>query len=152
MRLTRRAIRVALDHAHLPAEAEVSVAFVSDAEMRALNARHRGIDRVTDVLSFGASLPRGVRGAAVAEHLKRDLDGSVELGDIVIAPEQARRQARRHGWTLRDEIAFLGTHGALHLIGYEDDTQAGYREMRRRGEQALAEARRIRRKSTRAAS
>ena len=123
---------------------------MSDAEIRALNARHRARDRVTDVLSFGAAVPSGARGAAVVEHLEPGPDGSVELGDIVIAPEQARRQAKRRRWSLADELAFLAAHGALHLVGYEDDTQAGYREMRRLGHEAVATARRILKKSRRA--
>jgi len=106
--------------------------------MRDLNSRHRGKDRVTDVLAFGVTLPGGTRGAATREFLERAPDGTLELGDIVIAPEQARRQARRRGWTLAKEIAFLAAHGALHLVGYEDDTVAGYREMRHLGEEAVA--------------
>ena len=124
--------------ARLDPGTEVALAFVDDAAMRDLNARHRGKERVTDVLSFGIVLPPGTRGAATREFLERAPDGTLELGDIVIAPEQARRQARRRGWTLASEIAFLAAHGALHLVGYEDDTQAGYREMRRLGEEAVA--------------
>ena len=147
MRLARRAVRVALAHARLPREAEASIAIVTDAEMRALNARHRGRDRVTDVLSFGATLPAGVRGADAASLLERDVDGSVELGDIVIAAEQARRQARRRRWSVGEEIAFLAAHGALHLVGYEDDSQAGYREMRRLGLAAVFAAEQILKKA-----
>jgi probable rRNA maturation factor len=135
-------VRDALRHAKLPADTEVSLALVDDDEMRRLNARHRGRDRVTDVLSFGPALPTGVRGADAAPLLEREPDGSLELGDIVIATEQARRQAKRRGWSAREEIAFLAAHGALHLVGYEDDTAAGYREMRRLGEAAVRVARR----------
>lgn len=122
---------------------------VSDADMRALNARYRARDRVTDVLSFGPSLPAGVRGPGAAAYLERGLDGSVELGDIVIAPEQARRQARRRGWGLREELAFLAAHGALHLVGYVDDTPPGLREMRRLGRAAVVAAYRNIKKTSR---
>ena len=114
-----------------------------------MNARHRGRDRVTDVLSFGAPLPPGMRGAAATAHLQRDLDGSVELGDIVIAPAQAGRQAKRRRWTLAQELAFLAAHGALHLVGYEDDSQAGYRRMRALGLEAVRTAQQILKKTTR---
>lgn len=133
--------------ARLSTDTELTLAFVDDEEIRGLNARHRGQDRVTDVLSFGPTLPRDVRGAAVARHLERGVDGSLELGDIVLSPEQARRQSKRRRWTVKEEIAFLAAHGALHLIGYEDDTPRGYREMRRLGEQAVREARQILKKS-----
>jgi probable rRNA maturation factor len=142
-------VRRALAPARLPAETEISVAFVDDAEMRALNARHRGKDRVTDVLSFGVALPSGVRGEGVRERLDRAPDGTLELGDVVIAPEQARRQARRRGWPLSREVAFLAAHGALHLVGYEDDTRSGYREMRRLGEDAVSVAQRTLRHAVR---
>lgn len=132
----------------LPRDAQVSLAFVDEPTIRSLNARHRGKDRVTDVLSFGVALPVGVRGAGAAAHLERAPDGSLELGDIVVASEQARRQARRRGWTLAEEIAFLAAHGALHLVGYTDDTTAGYREMRRLGDDAVSAARhRVRRRN-----
>lgn len=129
----------------------VTLAFVSDAEMRDLNARYRDTRRVTDVLSFGPALPSGVRGAAAVAFLdaERSPDGSLELGDVVIAPEMAGRQARRRGWSLAEEIAFLAAHGALHLLGYQDDTAAGYREMRRLGDDAVSLAReRMRRRSS----
>ncbi len=133
----------------LPPDARLALAFVPDADMRALNARHRGRNRVTDVLSFGAALPAGVRGPTVVEFLTRDPDGSLELGDVVVASEQARRQARRRRWSVAQEVAFLAAHGALHLAGYEDDTPAGYREMRRLGDRALARARMLMRRRKR---
>jgi probable rRNA maturation factor len=142
-------VRVALADARVPREADVSIAFVSDDEMRALNARHRARDRVTDVLSFGAALPHGVRGAEAVAHLERAVDGSVEVGDIVIAPQQARRQARRRRWSFREEVAFLAAHGALHLVGYEDESLAGYREMRRLGLSAVRQAQKILRRARR---
>ena len=131
----------------LPVSTAVALAFVGDDEMRALNARHRGADRVTDVLSFGAALPRGVRGPGAVEFLDASPRGAPpELGDIVIAGEQARRQAKRRRWSLAEEVAFLAAHGALHLVGYADDTPAGYREMRRLGDDALGRARTLMRR------
>lgn len=105
--------------------------------MRELNRRYRLKDRTTDVLSFGQTLRRGVRGTSAAGSLRREADGTLELGDVVISGEQAARQARRRHWPLATEVAFLAAHGALHLLGYEDDTSAGYREMLRLGREAL---------------
>ncbi len=120
------------------------MAFVDDLAMRDLNRRYRGKDRTTDVLSFGQPLPREVKGAPAADALRREADGTLELGDVVISGAQAARQARRRRWPLAHEVAFLAAHGALHLLGFEDDTRAGYREMESLGEQALAEARKQR--------
>jgi probable rRNA maturation factor len=105
---TRRPIRVPGLAAWLagvaPARArgDVSVAFVSDARIRALNRRHRGVDAPTDVLSFPAGEPR-------------------LLGDIVIAAGVAGRQARRAGHAFGIEARVLALHGLLHLVGYDHE-------------------------------
>ena len=113
------------------------LAFVDDEAMRELNRRYRRKDRTTDVLSFGQSLQRGAKGTAAATSLQREADGTLELGDVVISGAQAARQAKRRRWSLATEVAYLAAHGALHLLGYEDDTSAGYREMLRLGRDAL---------------
>jgi probable rRNA maturation factor len=87
---------------------EVAVALVTDARMRVLNRTFRHVDGVTDVLSFPA-------GAGPAS------DGRNLLGDIVIARGVARRQARRAGHSLGDEVRVLALHGLLHLAGYDHD-------------------------------
>jgi probable rRNA maturation factor len=105
--------------------------------MRELNRRYRRRDRTTDVLSFGQPLPRGAKGTRAAASLKREADGTLELGDVVISGAQAARQAKRRRWPLATEVAFLAAHGALHLLGFEDETRAGYREMLHIGTAAL---------------
>lgn len=125
----RRAIHAAVRPYGVPAGARVGLAFVDDIVMKELNRRHRGTPRTTDVLSFGQALPRGAKGAAAARALVREVDGGIEVGDIVISGAQAARQAKRRGQPLVREVAFLAAHGALHLLGFEDDTREGYREM-----------------------
>jgi probable rRNA maturation factor len=83
----------------------VEVTLVDDAEIRHLNARHRGIGRRTDVLAFPLEAP--------------DAPGQL-LGQIVISAETAQRQARRLGVPLALELDLLVTHGTLHLVGYDD--------------------------------
>jgi probable rRNA maturation factor len=83
---------------------EVSLSFVGPGRIRALNKRYLKKDRPTDVLSF----PLGEKAA----------DGRYYLGDIVIAPEKARRQGRDRGHSLEREMAILTVHGFLHLLGY----------------------------------
>ncbi len=98
--------------------AEISIALVDDAAITALNARHRGRPRATDVLAF--SLLEGA-------HAERR--GAL-LGDVVIGLETAARQARSRRRTLDDEVARLLVHGALHLIGYDHVRPAQARVMR----------------------
>ena len=94
------------------ARGDVAIALVSDAKMRRLNRNHRGIDRPTDVLSFPNQ----------PDEFESD---RVNLGDIVISVEQAKRQAEENGLTLDCEIKQLILHGLLHLCGYDHETDNG---------------------------
>ena len=135
----RQAIRRAVRPYGLPPDAQVHVAFVSDEEMRALNKRFRKIDRTTDVLSFGETIPARDRGVGAIAHIngrRPENGGRFDLGEILISPRQASRQARRRKRPVMEEVAFLAAHGVLHLLGYEDETPAGYREMLRLGQDA----------------
>jgi probable rRNA maturation factor len=96
-------------------DAELSVALVDDATMRALNREWRGKDRSTDVLAF--PLCDGEEGS-------RDL-----LGDVVIAVPTAARQAARRGRTVLDEMTTLLAHGLLHLLGHDHANAADERKM-----------------------
>ncbi|HKQ97453.1 MAG TPA: rRNA maturation RNase YbeY, partial [Candidatus Polarisedimenticolia bacterium] len=80
-------------------------------EQRALNRRLRGRDRTTDVLSFPSDSERE--------------PGQAHLGEIAISLPQAARQARAARWPRRAEMALLLTHGYLHLLGYDHETDDG---------------------------
>jgi probable rRNA maturation factor len=100
------------------ARGTLSVAVVSDARVRTLNRRYRGVDRATDVLSFPAEVsPRDEPRAP--GHKPRT------LGDIVIARGVARRQARDAGHSELTEWRVLALHGLLHLLGYDHERDAG---------------------------
>jgi probable rRNA maturation factor len=141
--LAKRAMRAAARPYRVPGAAQVALAFVDDERMRELNRTFRGADKTTDVLSFGESLPHGVRGIAAAALLEASPDGAIELGEVVISAAQAARQARRRHWPVASEVAFLAAHGVLHLLGFEDDTNAGYREMLGLGRGAVTAASRV---------
>ena len=106
------------------ANAELSVRLVGRAEGRKLNARYRGKDYATNVLSFPASalagLPASAGGAAQP------------LGDLVICPPVLRAEALEQRKTLRAHWAHLVVHGSLHLIGYDHEHGADARRMERR--------------------
>jgi probable rRNA maturation factor len=89
-------------------EAELSVLLTDDAFIQELNAKHRGKNRPTDVLSF----PQEDDGYDSPP-------GQVLLGDVAISLDTAARQAAKRRHSLRDEVAFLLAHGILHLIGYD---------------------------------
>ena len=101
----------------------VTIAIVSDARMRSLNKQFRGVDKVTDVLSF----PEEVE--------KKGSHPTPFLGEIVIAVGIASKQAKIQGHSVVIEFRVLALHGLLHLLGYDhqvDDGQMGRVEARLR--------------------
>jgi probable rRNA maturation factor len=111
---------------------EIGVRVVGSAESRRLNARYRGKDKPTNVLSFPpAPLPRPVDGA-LAAHGPRGGSDSQPLGDLVICAQVVRSEARAQGKPLEAHWAHLVVHGALHLIGYDHEREAEARRMERR--------------------
>ena len=112
---------------------------VSEEEIRALNARERGIDRVTDVLSFPAM--EGIKGMPLCkeEHGECiDENGNLFLGSIVICEKRAREQAAEYGHSYERELWYLAVHGLLHCLGYDHETEEEKREMREKEEQVMA--------------
>lgn len=121
----RRAVEAALPPDR--ADCELAVVLTDDQTMRALNARFRGIDKATNVLSFptpGPSQPRTGerRGELIA------------LGDIVIAFETTQAEAAAEGKEFGHHFAHLLVHGVLHLLGYDhhSDAEAEAMEARER--------------------
>lgn len=106
-------------------EAMVSITFLGTRAMAALNRKHLGHRGATDVISFGFS--------------ESTRQGPV-IGDIYIAPEVARANARRHDAGVREELARLVVHGVLHVLGYDhaDDESRSTSLMWRRQERILA--------------
>jgi probable rRNA maturation factor len=109
-------------------EAELSVLFVSDSEIRQLNRQYRDLDRSTDVLAF-----------SMREGEDTQINPGV-LGDIVISAETAQRQGDEIGWGLEKEIFKLLIHGLLHLIGYDHETDpAQAARMQQKEDQIIVE-------------
>ena len=96
--------------------ARLSVLLCGDRRMGTLNARWRGKDRPTDVLSFPAFEASESRAAARRGEF---------LGDLVIDVPCADRQAWRLGHGLGREVQILLAHGLLHLLGYDHETDDG---------------------------
>lgn len=114
-----RAIEAVLVVERYPRRAEISFQMVRPREMRALNYHYRGKDRSTDVLSFPI-----------------DPEGGM-LGDIVLNPRRAAKQAEEIGQPLQDEFEYLVVHSMLHLLGYDHLTSKDKMLMRSRERAAL---------------
>jgi len=99
-------------------EAELSLLFVNDLQIQALNRKHLRRDEPTNVLAFPM---REGEFSTLHPHL---------LGDLVISVETAKRQSNRFGLDDTEMVMLLMVHGVLHLIGYEHEgTKKGAREM-----------------------
>ena len=104
----------------------LTICLVSETQMARWNRAYRGKRRSTDVLSFPANGERA--SASGGEKRKRAVhpaNAEDYLGDIAIAPAVARRNARRLGRALEEELHILILHGALHLLGYDHETDHG---------------------------
>ena len=108
--LVRRCCNAALRLENFSEDAEISVTFVDNDEIRLLNKQHRNIDSATDVLSF----PLGENG--VYDHNE---SGAALLGDIVISMPKAVEQAELYGHSLQREVGYLTAHSMFHLLGYD---------------------------------
>lgn len=115
------------------------IIITDEAEIRRLNAEARGIDAVTDVLSF-PSLD-GIRGRALKKAdfpFEVDEEGNIFLGSIVICEKRAREQAEEYGHSYMRELHYLAVHGLWHLLGYDHMTEEDKLEMRAKEEKILS--------------
>lgn len=110
--LVKKAVKTTLEYMNFPYDCEVSVTFCDDEYIKSINAKFRNKDTVTDVLSFPLNDFRN--GDEPDEEL-------TELGDIVINLKRAREQAAEIGNTYEREVAFLGIHSTLHLLGLDHE-------------------------------
>lgn len=128
--LIRRCCQAVLQLEKFSYDAEISVSFVSNNEIRKLNSIYRQKDSVTDVLSFPLTDGKNFE----------PMDGAsaVALGDIVISLETAVKQAAIFGHSLEREIGFLTVHSVLHLLGYDHElSKMDERIMREKEESVL---------------
>jgi probable rRNA maturation factor len=102
---------------------ELSLRLTTDAEIHQLNAQYRQVDRPTDVLSFSAM----ESGVALPDELL--LEEPFPLGDIIISLDTAAAQAQQRNHTLTQELAWLATHGLLHLLGWDHPDEAQLQKM-----------------------
>lgn len=95
----------------LPRSGELSLLFTDDAHIRVLNRHYRAIDKPTNVLAFPSAAPADGRSGMI-------------LGDVVIASETLRREARSQDLTIEAHLAHLILHGFLHILGYDHTDEA----------------------------
>jgi probable rRNA maturation factor len=153
-------IKRTLAAVHIEQPVMLTVMLTSDEEIQVLNLQYRQQDKPTDVLSFplldeplvqapaewlwqlaeneeaSAELPQNSRPLFVTPE-----ELLTNLGDIAISWPTIQRQALAAGHDVSYELLFLLSHGVLHLVGYDDQTEAGYTEMVRLQKEVLASLR-----------
>ena len=93
-------------------ESIFTIIFVTKEEIHELNKQYRGVDRVTDVISFALEDVNDV-----------SLSDIRVLGDIYICIDRMKEQALEYGHSETRELSFLTVHGLLHLLGYDHQTK-----------------------------
>ncbi|MGB8858861.1 MAG: rRNA maturation RNase YbeY [Ilumatobacteraceae bacterium] len=125
---------------------ELSLLFVTEVEMAELNELHMGKPGATDVLAFpidAAEAELVVHGQPPSRGPDRSPpdpgDMPLLLGDVVLCPAVAARQALEHAGTIDDELALLVVHGILHVLGHDHDEPVAREAMRARELELLQE-------------
>ena len=95
---------------------EVSVNFVTENKIKAINKIYRKKDKITDVISFSAQ-----EGERVGDEK--------DLGDIFICLKKIKKQAKEYGVSWEEELVRMLVHGVLHLLGYDHQSVRDEKEM-----------------------
>jgi probable rRNA maturation factor len=139
-----RLARMVLEAERVVPEVEMSLLFVDEPTIAELNERFLGYEGPTDVLSFpmedelppaGRQPDQGGRGPGSPSDPG---DPPTVLGDVVVCPSVASRQAAERGGALDDELALLVVHGVLHLLNYDHAEPAETAVMQKRERELLA--------------
>lgn len=116
---------------------KVELVFSEGEEMTGLNRMARGVDSITDVLSF-PSLD-GIRGEIlIPENCRTELEGRyIFLGSIVLCEDKIREQAKEFGHSEEKEREYLIVHGLMHLFGYDHMNDQDKKQMREKEKEAI---------------
>jgi len=119
----------AVDYLNIPCtDLEVNIAIVGSKKIKEINSEFRGVDKVTDVISFPFLLQEGVTGdqeiadKLTKENYPNDINpdtGNIVLGDLYICFDKVKKQAVEYGTGIEREFTYLSLHGLLHLLGFD---------------------------------
>ena len=129
--LINKVVDTVLETEKIKAKLDVSITFTSNNKIKKINNKYRNIDKETDVLSFPMFEREEI------EKLKEESGIQDILGDIIISVEKVQAQAKEYGHSFKRELAYLITHGMLHLLGYDHMIEKEKAEMRKKEEEIL---------------
>ena len=131
--LIKKVVKTVLKEEGIVQDLEVYITLTHNDNIQKINAEHRNIDKPTDVLSF----PMFERDEI--PNLKENNEAiETMLGDIIVSVEKVREQAEEYSHSFKRELAYLVTHGMLHLLGYDHMIEEEKVVMRKREEEILA--------------
>ena len=135
-------IEYTLKEEELLIDNEVSVIFIDNEQIREINSKYRGIDKVTDVLSFPMldyPLNKVFKDVYINyEFDQSDLnDEKLVLGDVALSLEKSSQQSEEFGHSFLRECTYLTVHSILHLLGYDHMEENQKNIMRKREEEIL---------------
>ena len=120
------------------AKIKAELVFAQEEEIQNLNASTRGVDKVTDVLSYPTL--DGIRGSILnPKNCVTEMDRNyIFIGSVVLCEEKIKEQAIEFGHGEEVERTYLIIHGLLHLFGYDHETEEDKKEMRDKEKAILA--------------
>lgn len=131
--LIKKVVAEVLQEEKILHDVDVYVTLTNDEEIHQINREYRQVDRPTDVLSF----PMYEREEIPFLKEQKKTEEEEILGDIIISVERVKAQAEEYGHSFERELAYLVTHGMLHLLGYDHMIEEEKKEMRMREEKIL---------------
>ncbi len=129
VQIAKNVVEAAFKGENFPYAYEIGILLVDDRTIAAFNKEYRGVDDVTDVLSFAM-----LEGEEVLDFNEQD---EVPVGDIIISMERMAKQAEEYGHSYKREFAYLLLHGTLHILGYTHDGDEDTQRMRKKEEEIL---------------
>ena len=130
----------ALEFLNIPCkDIEVNVTIVNSLKIKHINKKYRGVNKVTDVISFPYLLKPGetnmhlIADKLTKENFPFDIDpetNNILIGDLFVCFSKVKKQAKIFGTGLRREFTYLCLHGLLHLLGYDHILESDKKVMR----------------------
>jgi probable rRNA maturation factor len=124
--LSKKIIREILSYEKIKSDISVNISIVGKSKIRTLNKVNRGIDKVTDVLSFpniefkrSGGFNQLIKDKSVFAEIYDFDSKSIFLGDVVICYDKTISQSKKYNHSVKREFSFLLTHSILHLLGYD---------------------------------
>lgn len=134
--LSKKTVKEILSFENIRESVSVNISIVGKNKIKTLNRVNRGIDKVTDVLSFPniqvdniVSFKKLLRDKRKLAQIYDFDTKSIFLGDVVICYDKTLSQSKKYNHSLKREFAFLLTHSVLHLLGYDHMNKKDEEEM-----------------------